>query len=140
MEKHYLHEQIYLDKHYLDERVYVNNRKTASIGQTPLGRKGLLEQALLVETGSQTSGWEKVCICLEVKSPGKKQVGLLVALSRDLISYKKLILLEKVLDAVVNSSKAETEKTGLETVAGGNGGKSVFFSLKDTDILYISIN
>ena len=43
--------------------------------------------------------------------------------------------MEKDLDAVANESEEETEETGLETVELNNGGKSLWFNLKDTAIL-----
>ena len=75
---------------------------------------------------------------LRAKFPGEKQValgkGLLLALVRDL-NDRALTLLEKDLGIVLHESKEKTEETGLETVELSNGGKSLWFNVKDTAIL-----
>ena len=51
-----------------------------------------------------------------------------------------IILQGKGLQAVINGTEAELDKTGLEVEGKGNGGNSALFNLKDTAILYDLLN
>ena len=62
---------------------------------------------------------------------GKLEIGAFVAISNDLV----LILRGKCLQAVRKGNEAQLDETRLEAEGKDNGGKSVWFNLKDTAIL-----
>ena len=73
---------------------------------------------------------------LSCEKRGTLEIGVFLAMANDLF----IILQGKGLQAVINGTEAELDKTGLEVEGKGNGGNSALFNLKDTAILYDLLN
>ena len=73
---------------------------------------------------------------LSCEKRGTLEIGVFLAMANDLF----IILQGKGLQAVINGTEAELDKTGLEVEGKGNGGNSALFNSKDTAILYDLLN